>query len=428
MAETPTDSKMPVTPARSARKRLTLVSLYYWPELTGNAPYVTQTAEFLATRGWDVHVITGLPHYPEWRTRPEYVRRRNHVQKVNGVSIYRFRHYVPNVPNTIRRAFYEASFIANAAFRTLPSADLVLGVVPSFGDAVLARRLARRLQVPYGLLFQDVMGRAARQAGVRGGGRVASFVTSLECRLARGAASIGVVSDTFTDYFERCGVSADRIALVPNWTHTSPSTGHREEVRADLGWSRSFVVLHAGNMGVKQDLEQVLDAARLAQDLDDDILFVLLGDGNQRPTLELAAAGLSNVRFLDPQPTERFADSLVAADILLVSQRAEVADMSLPSKLTSYFASGAPIVAAVNEEGAAARELKKAGNALVVRPRDPAALIQAIQHLQQSPELRREFGARGRRFATANLDERAGLASIEEFVTSIRTNDPATDT
>lgn len=105
------------------------------------------------------------------------------------------------------------------------------------------------------------------------------------------------------------------------------------------------MVLHSGNMGLKQGLEVLVDAARLAPE----IRVVLMGDGNQREALLARAAGLRNLDILPPADAAEFTDVLAAADVLAVTQRGSVLDMSVPSKLTSYFVSGRPVVASVAE-------------------------------------------------------------------------------
>ena len=102
------------------------------------------------------------------------------------------------------------------------------------------------------------------------------------------------------------------------------------------------VVLHAGNMGLKQGLERVVQAAALAADTHPEMLFVLMGDGSQRAALAELATGLPNLTFMDPVSQGDFMDTLAAADILLVCESPTVLDMSLPSKLTSYMAAGRP--------------------------------------------------------------------------------------
>src|SRR5207253_2295922 len=138
------------------------------------------------------------------------------------------------------------------------------------------------------------------------------------------------------------------IQRVRNWTRWIPPTESREVSRTRLGWpSSEFICLHAGNMGQKQGLSNLLEAARLLER--DKIRIVLAGDGNDREPLMLRARQLrvSNVSFMDVQAQGDFESMLSAADLLLLNQRPSVDAMALPSKLASYFASGRPVVAAV---------------------------------------------------------------------------------
>ena len=120
----------------------------------------------------------------------------------------------------------------------------------------------------------------------------------------------------------------------------SPSA--RAQIRRQLGWPDNVtVLLHAGNMGVKQGLANVIQASRVADQKKLPILSVLMGDGNKRP--EFKAMGVNPcVRIIDPVPSENFASTLGAADALLVNERGGVTEMSVPSKLTSYFEKAYP--------------------------------------------------------------------------------------
>ena len=190
------------------------------------------------------------------------------------------------------------------------------------------------------------------------------------------------------------------------------------DVRARLGIEPGAVVcLHAGNMGYKQGLANVVACAGLAGS-DPGLCFVLMGDGSQRPLLEGLAARrrLANLRFLPIQPAELFPNVLAAADVLLVNQRAEVTDMSLPGKLTSYVLAGRPVVAAVSPNSETAREVVASGCGVVVRPDDPAALLAAVRSLAADPGRRARLGGAGRAYARATLTAAKALAGLEALV------------
>lgn len=395
-----------------------LIGINYWPEQTGNAPYTTGLAEHLVAQGCRVTVITGMPYYPQWRVFDEYQGRLRLRERIRGVDVQRFRQYVPSRQSALQRALFEGTFLAHALpFLGSARPDLVVGIVPSLSGGLLAAAAARRYRVPFGLLFQDLVGQGAVQSGIPGGGKVARFTRTVEGALARRAAAIAIVAEGFRPYLENLGVDPACIRRVRNWTHIRPPAWPRMETRARLGFPpEAWVCLHAGNMGFKQGLENLLDCARLAQTVAPELLFILVGDGNQRAYLQHAAAALPNVRFLPPQSEEDFPEVLAAADVLLVNQRPSVTDMALPGKLTSYFIARRPVVAAVAPKSETAVELITANAGLVVEAGMPERLLNALRYLAATPHLADEMGENGRRYALEHLTADAALAQLERFI------------
>jgi len=413
---------MPMPP--SSILDVLIVSSYYWPETAGNAPYVTGFAEHLAARGHRVTVATGFPHYPEWRSSPRgFLGVR---EQYNGVEIRRRRHYVPKQQSALTRAAYEASLTAMGA-TALPrrAPDAIVGISPTLTGAVLARAAAGAYRRPYGLVFQDLQGPGAMQSGVEGGRRIASLVERAEIGVARQAAAIGVIADGFRTYFESHGISPAAIHRLPNWSLGAQPTQSVEEARSRLGWAEDdFVCLHAGNMGHKQGLENVLYAA--AALTDPQIRIVLAGDGNERAKLEHLAAELrvANVSFLPPQPTGLYEAMLGAADVLLVNQRPQVGEMSMASKLTSYFMAARPVIGAVAERSETGREIERAGAGVLVPANEPASLAETIAQLKLDRSHAEKLGMRGRSYAEKHLSTGEVLQKYEEFVHTISRSAP----
>ena len=395
-------------------RRLLVVSTNYAPELTGIGPYAAQLAEHWAASGADTHVLTGMPHYPAWRTDAAYRGVWRTVERRAGVTVHRRRHYVPPRQSALRRAAFEASILAHGLLA--PPAvrpQAVISQMPSLAGGVIGARTARRHRVPYIPVVQDLMGAAAAQSGIRGGDRAAALAAKAE-RFALGAATlVGVIHESFVPRVTAYGVDPGRIRVVPNWSHVPTPSADRAATRARLGWCEGTpVVLHSGNMGLKQGLEVLVDAARLAPE----IRIVLMGDGNQRDALRARAAGLPNLDFLPPADAEEFTDVLAAADVLAVTQRASVLDMSVPSKLTSYFVSGRPVVASVADAGGTAEEVRRSGAGFLVAPEDPAAVLGAVRKLIASPAEADALGAHGPRYVARHLGREAALARFDDLL------------
>jgi colanic acid biosynthesis glycosyl transferase WcaI len=403
----------------SGGMRVLIVGINYHPDLTGIGPYTADLAEHLASRGDRVTVITGLPHYPRWRIAAGTPRRLVREELIGGVRVIRAAHYVPANQNAFRRALYEATFGLSAllASRGAERPDAILGVVPSLSGGVLARLLGRRFGTPYGLLFQDLMGPAARQSGMAGGGVVASATTAAERWAASGARAIGVVATSFSPYVRSLGIPSHRILHVPNWSRVAKADLSVDAVRARFGWTDGYqIVLHAGNIGLKQGLEQVVDAARLAAERCDPVRFVFSGGGSQAGMIQAAARDLGNVDFLGVQPDRIHSSLLAAADVLLLSERATQIDMSLPSKLTSYYAAGRPILGAVAVGGGSAAEVEGSGAGIVVPAGQPEELLAALAWLRRQPALSAELAAAGSAYAETHTAASTCLARGAAFM------------
>jgi len=150
------------------------------------------------------------------------------------------------------------------------------------------------------------------------------------------------------------------------------------------------------------------------------VTFVFCGNGAGRADLVARCQGLANVRFLDLQPAERLPDLLALADIHLLPQRADAADLVMPSKLTGMLASARPVVATAKEGTELAQVVQGCG--LVVPPEDPAALAQAVLALAADPARRARLGAAGYAYALAHLDRDAVLQRFEADALALLSN------
>jgi glycosyltransferase involved in cell wall biosynthesis len=183
-----------------------------------------------------------------------------------------------------------------------------------------------------------------------------------------------------------------------------------------MGWrADEVVVLHAGAMGVKQALGNVVEAARLADAKDADVRFVLLGGGSQRQSLVAAAAGVDRVQFVDSLDDEDFTRALQAADVLLVNEKPGLVEMAVPSKLTSYFISAKPVVAATEPSSATAEELESAGAGVRVPSGDPGALLTAALEIRADSRYP-TFGPAGRRYAETVLAAQKAVDDYQAWV------------
>ncbi len=404
---------------------LLIYGLNYVPELTGTGKYTGEMAAWLAARGHEVEVICGLPHYPQWKLHADYAGGRSRVERLDGVRVRRASHFVPAADALGARARIrlETSFTLSAARYWLPKffawrrPDAVIAVMPPMQVGVWPLLYAWVRRVPWVLHVQDLQVDAALRLKMLPGGMIGRLLYAVESFLLRRATRVSTITEAMRQRVIIKGAAEERAWLFPNWADiASIRPAERDNAfRAGLSFGpETLLVLYAGNMGEKQGLDSVLEAAdRLREQKN--IQFLMVGSGAARSRLEqrAQALGLENLRFLPVQPLKKLPEMLAAGDIHLVVQRRDAADLVMPSKLTNILAAGRPCVATTEPDTALADVVQGHETGLVVPPEDPVALAEAISKLAVNAALCTRFGDHARTYAENNLDRDAILSRFE---------------
>ena len=395
-----------------------LITTNYWPEPTGIAIYTTDLAESLTTQGDQVTVLTSLPHYPWWRVPPEFAHLGEGTGTHNDVSIIRAKHLVPPKMSALLRMRFETSLwwnLRRVSKSMLGSDfDLVIACIPTVAAGIVGKRIAKKLGIPFGLIVQDLSGAGAKQSGLRGGAVISKIAHFVEGIALHGADALVVVSPAMRDVVVALGVPAKRITQITNYSARAISNFDKTSVRSRFGWaSDDFVVIHTGNMGAKQDLENVVRAADALNGFSR-IKMYLVGHGNQESNLKALCVGKSNIALSPAVSDSDYSALLSAADLLLVNERSTQMEMSLPSKLTSYLYSERPVLAAVPRGGATWKFLE--GVAELVDAGDPKKLATKIEELSKNQSRLDQLAKLGSEFAVKHLDPEIGRAKYLNWV------------
>ncbi len=407
--------------------RILIHGINFSPELTGIGKYTGEFAEWLAVRGHEVRVVTAPPYYPQWRVAEGWSRLRHRIERRAApgggrLTVVRCPLWVPQRPNGLRRVVHLASFVLSSLPAMLAQVawrpHLVWVVEPALGCVPQALLVARLSGARAWLHVQDFEVDAAFDLGLLRGERRRATALRVEHWLMSRFDRVSTISARMAERLLAKGVAAQRATLFPNWVDLdaiSPQPtawqGGANPWRQRLGLeARHVVALYSGNMGAKQGLDVLGDVARRLADRDD-IIFVLCGQGPGRIPLEENCAGLGNVRFLNLQPLSELNDLLNMADLHLLPQRADAADLVMPSKLTGMLASGRPVVAAAHADTALAATVRGCG--VVVEPEQAAAMAAAIVDLADDAQRRVTLGAAARAHAQARLGRDAVLRAVE---------------
>jgi colanic acid biosynthesis glycosyl transferase WcaI len=393
--------------------KILLISTNYSPELTGIGKYSGEMAQWLSQNEHDVRVICSPPYYPEWQIHKGFSAWKYKRQTEKNLTVYRCPIWVPKKPSGLKRMLHLASFalssFAIVLRHTLWKPDIVICVEPplfnSFG-AIITSKLGGAQSV---LHIQDFEVDAAFELGIVKASWLKKFIFGFERFLMKRFDRVSTISEAMLSKLEEKQIPEDKQLFFPNWVdtdfiHPLTSSSYREELSIKQD---KIVALYSGNMGEKQGLEIVIEAARTIQE----IQFIMCGSGSALDRLQKQAEGLENIIWLPLQPFERLNDFLNLADIHLLPQQAGAADLVMPSKLTGILSSGRPVVATAGQGTQVACVVE--GKGIVVEPADSEAFSAAIKTLANDQNLRDNLGFEARTYAENSLEYNAIMRNFE---------------
>lgn len=386
--------------------RLQLWSYNYAPEPQGIAPLTTVLARTLAERGHEVLVVAAHPHYPRpvWGTRLRPYRERR-----DGVPVLRLPLWVGRETG-LQRLRQEATFALaqSVAAPLLPACDALIAVSPSLPATGPAMAFSRLRKVPWVLWLQDIVTDGAESTGLLPPGRLLRAARRFELAGYRSAARIAVISDAFRENLIAKQVPPSKIVRIFN-PMTAVDAGGPPDVL-----SRRIIVM--GNIGHSQGLDRVVAAFEASPELAAaDARLVIVGHGVEADRVRAAVRSdrveMTGVLTGDALETELWRSSLA-----LVSQRADVTEFNLPSKLMNYMAYGLPVLAAVRPESETARLVREAGAGWVTDASRPETFARRAAEVLARPDELRSRGRAGQAYAKQHFDPVGVAARFEELL------------
>ena len=384
--------------------RVIVWGINYAPEVTGIAPHNVALCEFLHAQGVDVEMVTTFAYYPAWRKRAEDRHQLFRTDVIDGVRVHRCWHFVPERVSAWKRIVHEATFVLTSTIRVLslkradvyviPSPPLLLGMAATFVTALK--------RAPFVFHVQDLQPDAAVGLGMLRAGWFTRALYWLEAFAYKHATGVGGISEEILDAFRRKGVPEEKLILFPNGV-ALPNDGDiptRGNFRAKHEFGADeFLAVYAGNLGVKQGLDILLDAADKLRG-DSQVRVVLCGDGAERVALaqEVADRALTNVSMLPLQFGLDYKELLVDADVSLITQQSGSGNAFFPSKLLVTLAYGSPVVTVADEESALARAVANGCFGINVLPGQIDQLAQIFRQLAQDRQRLSQWSANGREY------------------------------
>lgn len=412
---------------------ITVLCPHFAPDVAPTGEVMTSIATELARRGHRLHIVTSLPWYHHHALEPGWDGQLWRRELTEWGRITRVHPFPTDKRNLPARAFAFGGFTALASVlaATGPRPDVVVAMSPPLSLGPAGWAVAQAFRVPFVFNIQDVFPDVAVELGLLTGERVIAAARLLERASYRGADAVTVLSDDLAENVRakieqgkaRRTVAAGgaKVRVIPNFVDTDRIRPAPVEnaYRAEFGLDAKRVVMYAGNVGLSQSLDVVVDAAA-ALAHEPDVVFVINGGGVARPDLERRTARMDNVRFVDMQPRDRLAEVLAAADVHVVPLKAGLARSSVPSKLYSILAAGRPIVASVDPGTEVAVTVERAGAGFAVPPGDSEAFTKAIRRMLEAPDEAAALGESGRRFVESWASPAAVAEAYERLFEEVR--------
>jgi colanic acid biosynthesis glycosyl transferase WcaI len=402
---------------------LLVLTPHFAPDVAPTGTLFTRIVEELAERGHHIEVVTTLPWYREHRIEPGFAGRWTRQEDTPWGRITRVHPFpVSDKRNIPRRALSYAGSSALAALSGArgPDLDAVLSVSPPLTNGLSGWAIARFRRAPLVFNVQDVFPDVAIELGALKNRSLVGAARWAESFCYAISDAVTVLSEDLKDNLVAKGVSPAKVHVIPNFVDVQGIRPLPKEnrYRTEFALQGKTVVMYAGNVGLSQSLDIVLDAAA-ALAYDDDLIFVINGQGAQRSSLEARARGMSNVVFVDMQPSERLGEVLAAADVHLVPLKRGLGSTSVPSKIYSILAAGRPFVASVDEGTELTRLAHASGAGIAVPPEDAEALTKAIRRCVEVPDEAERMGLAGRSYVEGLIHPSAVADAYEALFQSV---------
>ena len=218
------------------------------------------------------------------------------------------------------------------------------------------------------------------------------------------------------------GAAPRRLRVIPNWVDTRtlvPQPRDNDWAR-EHGLAEPFVVMHSGNVGHAQDLDNLVRATTFLRDLPS-LRALIVGFGARHADVNDLARRLDAgaVTFLPYQPKELLPQTLSAADVHFVGLAHGLAGFAVPSRIYGILAVGRPVVAAADADSETAKLVQELGCGLVVPPGRPELLARVLRELAAGVHDLAAMGARGRAYVEEQADSGVAIARYRDLLAEV---------
>lgn len=406
--------------------RILFITQYYFPETGATSNRIYALAKYLKEEcGHDVTIISEKPNHPIGKFFEGYKKGWFNRSEHEGIPVLHTWVYTKPEKGFLTRILFYVSFMITAvlgAFKLKGKYDAVVATSPPLFVGVSGWMISKIKRAKFVFDVRDLWPGVAVAMGELNNPKAIKVAEAIERFLYKKADLITTVTESFKKDIKRINGEASRVEVVMNGalTHHFDQNRKVSSFRQNHLDSNSFTITYAGNIGLAQGLEHIVEAAEHLSQNNGNARFLILGEGPKKETLQKTAEekGLSNIHFEGRVPLGEAVKYLMASHALLVPlAQDDIYKMFIPSKLFDSMAAGKPVLLSVDGEARTILEKSKAG--LYYEAENAKQLAESVEYLQANPEESRRMGENGYKAAREYYSRDQQSKRMEELLESL---------
>ncbi len=398
--------------------KILVISQYFWPENFR----VNDLCLELQNRGHEVSVLTGKPNYPLGKFMTGYSFFNKKKENYNGIRVFR----TPLIPrgkggviNLMLNYFSFALFASLRIFFILEKFDRIIVYQLSPATLGFAGILAKwKFKANLYFYIQDLWPESIVDAGGVNSKIVSNIINSMMNLFYNKSSQIWVQSTGFTQNLQNKGVDISKIKFLPNTVESF----YKPEIALEkykAYFPSGFNIVYAGNIGVAQDFDSILKSAKILNDKNIFVNWIIIGDGREKTSIieKVYKLNLSKqFYFLGSYATSEMPKLFACVDVLLVSLKSsKIFSLTIPTKLQSYLACGKPIIGII--DGVAASIIQESNSGMCSASGDYINLAKNVESfLNKKLEERNQYGKNAHNYFLNNYERNIVYDKLEEYL------------
>ncbi len=395
--------------------KILIYSQYFYPETNAPANRLNDMARYLA-KGNKVSILTGFPNHPLGRMIGEYKMKWLMKDTVEDMDVYRSFLIIPRKTNSKIYRYLNYFSFAFSSFLNLfriEKPDLMIVTSPPISVLILGYIYAKIRHIPLVIDLRDLWPEAAISLKVVKKGFVINCLEKLVAKAYMYSKNIIINTEAFRDALvSKYEIMNSKITYIPNGFDIEGNLEFKKEF-VDEG---EFKIFYSGLFGWAQNVDLIIETAKIFKDKGSLVKFVLIGDGPLKEALKDKALKyhLNNLEILDYQKKDNLFKIISECNLGLITYELnDTFRKNIPSKIFDYMFLEKPVI--INLEGEASRIIEDGKFGFCYETNDPAKLCNRIEEILTTMDLKTR-GNNGFEYLKANFDKKELLKRLDKIL------------